>query len=88
MSKSLSVDQQFREYVARGFNGLLPEQLPVEQERELRRAFFMSWAQCLFLIRDNISLYPEKIAVKILEGMVKEIEKYLTKELIDHLKSN
>jgi hypothetical protein len=54
--------------------------MPEDQRREMKRAFFGACGQMLFLLRDNVSVFPELMAAKILEKMVKEIERFWNEE--------
>lgn len=53
--------------------GLVESKMPPEQYREMKRAFYGAWGQCLLHARDEVVAYSENEAVKIMEGQVKEV---------------
>lgn len=62
--------------------GLKEEEMPADQQREMKRAFFGGVGQMLFYWRDDMQLEDEDAAVKHLEEMVKEISVFWEIELV------
>jgi hypothetical protein len=71
MNKKFNVEEQYKLYINRV--GLKLEQMPPDQIRETRRAFFGACGQILILMRDDVGALPEKQAIKIMENMLQEV---------------
>ncbi len=72
----------------------LPEnKMPVDQRREMKRAFFGACGQMLILLKDELGEYEEKHGEKaaciILQNMLDQVGEFWQKEMDNHTgKSN
>ena len=54
------------------------ERWPSVQHREMRKAFYAGFGQCLVLMRDRVTEYSEEAGAEILQGLLCEIEHFWT----------
>ncbi len=52
--------------------GLIEEQMHPMQRKQLKETFYAAVVQTLILLKDEISLFPEDVAVPMLESMEEE----------------
>ena len=64
--------------------GVPENKLPVDQRREMKRAFFGACGQLLILLRDELTEYEvkhgEEAASKILQNLLDQVSDYWEKE--------
>jgi hypothetical protein len=60
--------------------GLKEELMPPDQIRETRRAFYGACGQMMLMLRDELSKYPEKAAVVIMQDMLNQVVNFWNAE--------
>lgn len=73
------IEVQFALYVRRIYRGKNLKDLPTDQLRQIRQAFYGAWAQCLVVQRDELP-DDEDQAVTKLQGMWEQVGRFWTNE--------
>lgn len=55
--------------------------MPADQYREMRRAFFGACGQMLILLRDDVSVYSEQKAASIMQDLLDQVGRFWESEM-------
>lgn len=73
------IESQFLQYIKRG--GVPLEVMPPVQVLETRRAFYGSWGVLLLVLRDNMGILPENIAIRVMDEMLNNVNRFWENEV-------
>lgn len=78
MDNKFSINEQYKLFLQR--MNLNESVMHPIQKKQLKQAFYGAFAQCIILMRDEISLLPEKEGVEILDSQIKEVVDFFNAE--------
>lgn len=71
---SFNIEKQYQLYLKRV--NLKEEQMPPDQQRELRQAFYAACGQLLLVMRDDLSGLTELKAFETLDDMLNQVKQF------------
>jgi len=74
------IEQQYQFYLNKV--KLNEETMHPAQRVETRRAFYGAWSQLIFLVRDEMAVFPDNIRQGIITRMINELSVYWNKVIL------